>query len=497
MNSSKIKIAAIADCHYQFYDPGSAAQRQGYFADIMLLRTVHRLNRYIQPDVVLILGDLMDEPHAVKTADHLRRLRDILSKLDAPYLVLPGNHDPAPDVFYRVFPRPPDQFDVKGVRFLPFIDRQTDGFNASRDAVDIGRFAAARRSFTGPIAALQHVPLFPPGRDACPYNYTNAPEIISAMRAQGINLSISGHYHKGMELADAGVTFLAAPALCEAPFQFLVMELEGVKTAVTKHALANSADLYLTDFHVHTPYAYCNENMDICQSLKLGRLFGLEHMVFSEHSGHLYFDKSDYWSGRFLRGVAPLPSDRVSDYFADTARLDPEFAGAGMELDCDYNGQPVIRPEHRHLPRAPIGAVHFLPELTAPQPDPAKAGAEFLGMLERFLGSGISILAHPLRVFKKSKCPLPASIFPELARLLRENGVAAELNFHTNQPAPEFFRICLENGIKIAFGSDAHNLYEIGEFYPHLRFLREDCGYDGDLNDILVDFQAIKDRRLG
>ena len=62
--------------------------------------------------------------------------------------------------------------------------------------------------------------------------------------------------------------------------------------------------------------------------------------------------------------------------------------------------------------------------------------------------------------------------------------MAAELNFHSNEPPPDFVRMCLEAGVRLALGSDAHNLYEVGEFAPHLALLRE-CGYDGDLGAVL------------
>jgi hypothetical protein len=39
--------------------------------------------------------------------------------------------------------------------------------------------------------------------------------------------------------------------------------------------------------------------------------------------------------------------------------------------------------------------------------------------------------------------------------------------------------------LAISFGSDAHALYEIGEFHPHLELLA-DIGFDGDLTDILL-----------
>ena len=43
-------------------------------------------------------------------------------------------------------------------------------------------------------------------------------------------------------------------------------------------------------------------------------------------------------------------------------------------------------------------------------------------------------------------------------------------------------------GVELSFGSDAHNLYEVGEFAPHLALL-ESCGFDGDLGEILVNLR--------
>ena len=80
---------------------------------------------------------------------------------------------------------------------------------------------------------------------------------------------------------------------------------------------------------------------------------------------------------------------------------------------------------------------------------------------------------------------MPTSLFAPTVALLREHGVAAEINFHTNEPPPSFFADCIRAGVRISFGSDAHALYEIGEFHPHLALLA-DIGFDGDLTDILL-----------
>ena len=39
--------------------------------------------------------------------------------------------------------------------------------------------------------------------------------------------------------------------------------------------------------------------------------------------------------------------------------------------------------------------------------------------------------------------------------------------------------------MRISLGSDAHALYEVGEFHPHLKLLA-DIGFEGDLTDILL-----------
>jgi len=210
-----IKIAVITDLHFSEDKNQNIPARQGDLADVFLLRTVHRLNRYIKPDVTLILGDLLDEPDHPNSIELLQRLKAICDKLESPYIAIPGNHDPAPSKFYSVFDEVPDFTDIKGVRFIPFLDNEAPGYNAKRSIEDIAKLAKARDSFEGQIICLHHVPLFPPGKSKSPYNYTNAEEIIEEMSCNGANLAISGHYHKGVDLINTGgISFLTAPALC-------------------------------------------------------------------------------------------------------------------------------------------------------------------------------------------------------------------------------------------------------------------------------------------
>jgi histidinol phosphatase-like PHP family hydrolase len=92
---------------------------------------------------------------------------------------------------------------------------------------------------------------------------------------------------------------------------------------------------------------------------------------------------------------------------------------------------------------------------------------------ERLLRHRITVLAHPFRFFRRAGLATPVHLYSGMARLLAEHGVAAEINFHTNQPDPRFIRDCVEQGVRIALGSDSHDIVEVGEFAPHLQVLEQ------------------------
>ena len=485
-----VTIAVISDLHFVEDEPEACGTRRGHIADILFLRAVHRFNRMICPDVVVLLGDVLNDGDAPSAPGPLGRMRDIADLVVSPVIAMPGNHDGNPDAFYSVFDRPEPSVDVEGVRFLPFVDPEEPGYNARRTRRDLERMTESRAGFDGPIVALQHVPIFPPGASDCPYNYTNADEVIAAMRDNGIGLAISGHYHAGIELIrDEGVSFLTAPAACEQPFRFLEVVLDGDDVHIRTHALRMPEELALVDTHVHTQLAYCNENMNIARALRLADDFGLKGVAFSEHSGQLYFDNETYWPGKFLtEGIRSTQGRqrRMGDYLDALRQAGcPENARA-LEVDCDFNGDLVLESGDRAHFSFLAGAVHHLHALDHPKPDMDAVSDAFLATLQRFLSKGIRVLAHPFRVFRRGGVETPEALFEPTVRLLREHDVAAEINFHTNEPPQAFVRLCLEAGVKLTLGSDAHNLYEVGEFAPHLALIGA-CGFDGDLRDILLD----------
>ena len=485
-----MKIAAIADTHLAVTELSACGKRRTAIADVLLLRTVHLLNRFIKPDVTILLGDLVDSGSGPTARSDLERLKRITDLLKSPLIAIPGNHDGDADAFYQVFERPADHIDIAGARFVSFIDPEEPGYNARRTDADLKRMASAREGHDGPLVSVQHVPLFPAGASSCPYHYVNAAEAWDAFEKNGYTLSLSGHYHAGDDLMSRGAgKAIIAPALCESPFAFLEITIDGDNVTTRRQELRMPPELRLFDYHVHTPFAFCQENMDYALTIELAREFGLAGFAFCEHTGQLYFDRPTFWAAGFMeKGLACEKGVqiRMPEYLARTPAYCPP-AYLGFEIDCDYSGTPVIRPEDAKRAQVRLGAVHWLEELRKPDPDLAKASDEMLRRLSKFLGSGLDILAHPFRAFKQTD--IPEGLAEPMVDLLRINGVAAEINFHIGEVEPEFVGLCVESGVKLVFGSDSHNLFEVGQFAPHLELMRT-CGYGtSDLPEILADIR--------
>ncbi|MDD2709771.1 MAG: metallophosphoesterase [Verrucomicrobiae bacterium] len=493
------RLAVISDIHFGKECP--IPERKGQFGAVFLLRAVHRLKRFLAPDAVVVLGDCINSAADADALHRLGELKKILDLLPCPVMVLPGNHDPVASDFYTVFSRPDDHVDWKGIRFLPFLDAEEPGFHARRSERDLARLAAAGDGFEGPLVTLQHVPVLPRGETGCPYSFTNLEEVLDASRRAGISLHVGGHFHAGTDLVGEGDhAFIGVPALSDDPYCFTMIEIEytpgrrRAETRVERHPLAMPRELELMDTHCHTPFAYCQENMDMVMAPDLAMTLGLALQGFAEHSGQLYFDQETFWGARFCdQGIDCVQGrkDRSHDYWREMERTLPMArlpALAGLEVDVDFRGELVMTREDLRRAKFLNGAIHFLPEMLKPKPqmDGNLLTRQFLEILNRLLDSGVHILAHPFRILRKQGVELPRASFKDIVRRMRQRKVAAEINFHTNEPDAEFVRLCLEGGVKLALGTDAHNLYEVGEFWPHLRFLREAGCRDGDLKDALV-----------
>ena len=486
-----MRIAILADIHYSSYEQKTCRVRETGAADILLRRAVFRLNRLIRPDLTILAGDLVNRGDAGYGPHDMRVVAEQVGLLKSPVIVIPGNHDGPAEAFYEIFPKPERIVDFGGVRFVVnFADEERPGFNSWRAPGDIELIRKAREGFDGPLVTLQHTPCFPEGTADCPFNYVNAEEINAVEAANGVLLSISGHHHEGFKpfRASNGVTFFAAPALCEPPFRIAFVDLDTGSGRMEWHTedLRLDERLGLVDTHVHTHLAYCSENLSLERTHYFARLFGLKSFRLSEHSGHLLCSKEHYRAAQ-CQEMAFSPEEWRGDrYFEEALSGGVPPDHIGLEADIRYDGTYLIHP--RDLERAGfvIGAIHEMRCLAHKEKlSQAELRDQFLWHCRRILENGCLSLAHPFRVFRRARLPIPPGCFEPLVKMLKESGTAAEINFHTNEPPVEFFRMAIGAGVKLTLGSDTHNLYEIGDFGLHLDFLKK-CGVDANYGDVLL-----------
>lgn len=244
----------------------------------------------------------------------------------------------------------------------------------------------------------------------------------------------------------------------------------------------------LTDFHLHTRLAYCSENMDVKKAVALEHLSGVKHVNFSEHSGQLYCSAGTYWNNRFLWNGRQAAEDRTAEYHALIQAEAMPACSFGVELDVDSDS---IVSDVPGLNGFRIGAIHFLGNGLSFE----EKKRDFMRRLDALLASKIDILAHPFRVFLKGGMPIPEDLFEPVAKKIVRAGVAAEINFHTNRPQPEFIRLVLKKGGMISFGTDSHNLYEAGYLTPHYEFCKM-LDIAGKLDSMLLHAEGRNPRQV-
>lgn len=242
----------------------------------------------------------------------------------------------------------------------------------------------------------------------------------------------------------------------------------------------------LVDTHCHTELAYCGTTISAAEAIDRSRRMNLAGLYLVEHAPQLYCTADDFWAARHVREPQVWragDATRMNQFRSLVEPLRSDFVGVGLEVELDADGRLTLHDQDRQWVDLLVGAVHWIAEdwktLTTAQMTHA-----FMRTTEGLLASGVHILAHPWRWFLK-KCDIPTELFIPLADLLAATGVAAEINFHINEPQAAFFARCIERGVKIAVGSDAHAIEEAGDFHAHLRLLQDIAG-TSDVQGLLL-----------
>ena len=490
-NVPEFRLLVVTDAHYTSTDAetGSLPEPKKRLCRLgceLFRRAVEDAQRRGGFDCIALLGDLTNagkDPAAAQSRANLRREIDSAAP-DVPLLVACGNHDADPPGLYAAFDTTPGLHEIAAAggaryRFFTFADPYDEDDVCTRPPAELDRFLKAAAKDGPPVIVLQHNPMNPPIESDYPYMMTNREQIMADYARAGVMLSLSGHYHEGQSISIVdGVRYFTAPAVGHESMRYTMVTLRGREAAAEVRRLVVDESPPLIDHHCHTEFAYCRTTVAAEAAIERSRLFGLAGLCLTEHAPQLYCRAEDFWAARHLSHPQTWRSgehSRMGEFFRLVQPLRDGYVRVGLEVELDSAGDLTIHDEDRAAVDTVIGAIHWLNEDYTALSD-AELASAFMRTNERLLAGGVDILAHPWRFFGRAKRRVPRDLYGDLADMLAAAGTAAEVNFHTHRPDAAFFAICVERGVKIAFGSDAHALHEVASFTAYLDLLRRATG---------------------
>ncbi len=471
---SNLTILAISDIHT---DPA----REGIPGSELLARAINDALRLAQPDLIILLGDLLENGSDFASLETLQLISNAAKTARLPVLAVHGNHDGDPAKMNEVFKTPPGIYEICEHRFVIFDDNYYDDGQSERHPSQ-QKLLQQACSGDRPVIALQHAPLLPIINDDYPYNILGATALAREYSQLGVSLSISGHYHSGELLASAGpLVMLTVPALGEWPFKYSIISLEQGRFANVSHqTLAPDDFSEICDAHMHTEFGHCCSGTSIAGALL--RLDALRVPTFGilEHADQLYFPAEGFWT-RLDSNSLEIMQDMTDQGFSRHRAFRKAVASLRkrnipIALECEPASGPeglAVLPQDRKKYDYLIGGLHFIDRCRDAQLTQSEAETRFMLRTKQLVCDGIQVLAHPLRYFGWTDKKVNPELFGPLVELLAANNVAAEINFHKNSPDSEFFNLCLEKKVKISLGTDAHSLAAVGTLKPHIDFLKE------------------------
>jgi histidinol phosphatase-like PHP family hydrolase len=481
-----LRLLVMGDAHYapsEAEAAGSPPDRRCTLGLELVRRAVADARLRGGFDAVVLLGDLLDNGDLPGAAAALVALADSLREAspETPLVVVPGNHDGDPARLLGAFADRPGLHGLGGYRLITFADAYDEGDRGTRSAADRRLLRQIAEKPGGPLVAIQHNPLYPRIESDYPYMLSNSDALIADYAAAHVLASLSGHYHAGQPPAiHDGTLYLTVPALCEAPYCYAIVTLDGLKATAETRRLRMPEAPPVVDTHIHTEFGYCARDVRSGPVIERARTIGLAGICLVEHAPQLYMLPDDFFAGRHIADPALWRTNehnRGAAYRREMGRLRSPFLRVGLEVEIDRDGRLTLHDEEVGWSDVLIGAVHFLPEDFTAIPAP-RFTRLFMRATEGLLAAGVDILAHPWRIFRWAELPVAPELFVPVAQALAETGTAAEINLHGNEPDPEFLAECLSRGVKVALASDAHCLFEVGGLGPHLDLLRQVAGTD-------------------
>lgn len=248
------KIGYFTDLHFRQNVPGTSAcpERASRKMANILNQCIKRLKKNV--DLIICTGDLVDDPDHPEVKKDLWILGDLLESIHIPTIIIPGNHDIAPDIFYHIFRKPNKVMQIEGCEFITFFDDICkEGKEASvRTDLSLKTMQDILNKNPSKIKhtfLIQHYLIYPEYNKGYPYSYQNASVIRGIMEKSPRKIfSISGHYHHGFStIQHNGVNYFCGSAMCENPFPYYILDTNADKITIQRYDIGSCSDGSIID----------------------------------------------------------------------------------------------------------------------------------------------------------------------------------------------------------------------------------------------------------
>ena len=265
--SEPLTILAMTDLHYlrRLREDQPEPSRVYRLALEWTVRAIREACRVSAPDVIVILGDLLEDGASPGAESDAAELAAAVREAGLPVIVAPGNHDMEAARLLRLFGDRAGAHRIKGYLLYSFADPYAADNTCTRPRESIEQFLDEPSS--GPVIAIQHSPIYPSvDSSEYPYMPANVPEIMESYRRKNVLLSLSGHFHAGQAPAQKdGTTYLTCASLVDAAVSVPPDPGAGARGADRAPATSIRAGAELTDGHVHTHFGYCAVDVHPCR----------------------------------------------------------------------------------------------------------------------------------------------------------------------------------------------------------------------------------------
>ncbi len=241
--------------------------------------------------------------------------------------------------------------------------------------------------------------------------------------------------------------------------------------------------IFDSDWHVHTRWSACADNITVEDYLLCAKKLGLKCFAITDHSNDIYFEQEERDALKRQTGTVDLKpllkerAHRLEEYLSYLEAYREYGVRTGIELEQMPYGEFIFDWDYRGDFDVIVGSVHIVPALKRFK-GPAElkekiATEEFISLTLKALDHEIDILAHPTRALRRAGIAVPERDQELIIEKALRRGIALEVNGHSLDPDASFLHRCVKKGVKLAFSTDSHSLKEFGDFTYHKSLLQE------------------------